>query len=241
MPICPECGVFIENDQRRCPLCGTFLAAADKEKHAEKAPVSREESVEEAGIETEREEKVRLLFGEINGFIALAGALVVFAVDYAYGMAITWSRYPLTAIAFAWLLLNIPVWLRRRGYLIVGAETINLVLFLYLLNLYTGNSVWFTGLGLPIAAGLGVGILLAMGCIRLFRPSVLGSISVVLLILGVYLLWLEMVINQYLQGATYVSWSLIAASSVIPIIIFFFFFDVRLKRHGSNLKKHFHV
>ncbi len=262
MPICPNCGVRIEDDQKNCPLCGA-VPAADQQGGVQghENPAATRETTEiprsgkeaEGGAptagrlrqekekETEREQRVRILFGEVISFIALAGAVVVFAVDYAYGMQVTWSRFPLITIAFLWLLLNIPYWLRGQGYLIVLLETIDLGAFLYMLDLFTPSVSWFAGLALPIAGGLGVIIMLAMGCIRLFRLSVLGSISAVLVGLGLYILWLERVINYYLYGRAYVSWSLVAAAAVIPIIVFLISFNMRLKRHGSNLKKHFHV
>lgn len=263
MPICPNCGVRLEDDQKKCPLCGTSLAADRQggvqgiEKPAyplEKTGIPRGGKKAEAGGEaaaaqprperggdTEREERVRILFGEVISFIALAGAVVVFAVDYAYGMRISWSRFPLISIAFFWLLVNIPYWLRGQGYLIVILETIDVIAFLYLLDLFTPSASWFTGLALPIAAGLGVISMLAMGCIRLFRLWVLGSVSTVLVALGLYILWLEWVITYYLYDHAYVSWSLVAAACAVPIIVFLMSFNSRLKRHGSNLKKHFHV
>ncbi|MGC9312117.1 MAG: DUF6320 domain-containing protein [Sediminispirochaetaceae bacterium] len=281
MPICPNCGVRVEDDQKKCPLCGTSLTA-DRQGGVQgiEQPASPRERIgiprggkksepggeTKAGRETEpggetkpggetepggppsgiegdaeREERVRILFGEVISFIALAGAVVVFAVDYAYGMRVSWSRFPLISIAFFWLLVSIPYWLRGRGYLIVLLETIDLIVFLYLLDLFTPSAAWFTGLALPIAAGLGVISMLAMGCIRLFRLSVLGSVSTVLVALGLYMLWLEWVINYYVYDHAYVSWSLVAAAAAVPIIVFLITYNSRLKRHGSNLKKHFHV
>lgn len=269
MPICPNCGVRVEDDQKKCPLCKTSLAGDRQggvqgiEKPAsppERSGIPRGGKKSEPGGETklgreteasgppsgnegdaEREERVRILFGEVISFIALAGAVVVFAVDYAYGMRISWSRFPLISIAFFWLLVSIPYWLRGQGYLIVFLETIDMIAFLYLLDLFTPSVSWFTGLALPIAAGLGVISMLAMGCIRLFRLSVLGSVSTVLVALGLYILWLEWVINYYVYDHAYVSWSLVAAAAAVPIILFLITFNSRLKRQGSNLKKHFHV
>ena len=263
MPICPNCGVRLEDDQKKCPLCGAAPsvdrqgrgkeikkpAAPRKNKGIPKGEkeegiggkVETAQPLPEREEDTEREERVRILFGEVITFIALAGAVVVFAVDYAYGMRISWSRFPLISIAFFWLLVNIPYWLKGQGYLIVFLETIDLIAFLYLLDLFTPSVSWFTGLALPIAAGLGVIMMLAMGCMRLFRLSVLGSVSTVLVALGLYILWLEWVINYYLYEHAYVSWSLVAAACAVPIIVFLMSFNSRLKRHGSNLKKHFHV
>jgi len=269
MPICRNCGVEIEENLDRCPLCsypsrevpakgwpfhrpeeaepaGRMNAKDRKQSH------DREESavpLESAGpLETEgqlksaeRDDRVRLLFAEVTGFIALAGGVVVFAVDFAYGMAVTWSRFPLAAIGFVWILMSIPCWLRRRIYLIICAETCNMILFLFLLDAFTPDNLWFMSLALPITAGLGTALLLTTGCIRRFRLSVLGSISMVLIAMGLWILWIEMLINRFLDGRVYVSWSLIAAASVVPIIAFLFNFDWRLKKHGSNLKKHFHV
>jgi len=239
MPICRNCGVEVEDHQSKCPLCGSPVGNDE----VRETPVPEKKQIlnPDTAVDRKRQEKVRILFHEIIDFIALAGAVVVWAVDYAYGMAITWSRFPLISIGFVWLLFSLPFWLKRRVYLMVCAEALNMALFLYCMDRFTAGDPWFHSLALPLILGFGAAVLLSLGSIRLLKLSALGGISVSLIAAGLWLLWLEIIVNRFIGEGPGVSWSLIAAASVVPIIAFLFSFDARLKRQGSDFRKHFHV
>jgi hypothetical protein len=233
MPMCSNCGVEIENDYERCPLCGTSLSG---EAGAEPAGGGEYSEVIE-----QHDRRVRLLFREIFGFIGLAGAVVVFAVDFAYGMDISWARYPLASIAFLWLAMFLIAVLKGRIYLIVLCETAATAAFLLLLDLFSAGGGWFLPLALPLTLAAGGLVLVSAAVIRRFRLSALGGISAGLISAGLYTVCAELVINAYLGGQLQPSWSFITAAAVIPIIAFLINFEKRLERRGSDLQKYFHV
>jgi len=243
MPICKNCGVEVESNYRTCPLCGAELGAATARSETARADpetVGLKEAAQHTAIEA-HDEKVRLLFQEVFGFIALAAAVVVFATDFAYGMKITWSRIPLISIGYIWLSIFMIPRLKRIPYLLPVAELLTTALFLYALNLFTGGRNWFWELALPIVAALGILMLLTVFIIRVFKLSVLGGLAVSLISAGLFTLCLEAILNSFLHERIWVSWSLVTAASVIPIIAFLVSFEKRLKKRGSNLQKHFHV
>lgn len=233
MPICPNCGVEIENDYERCPLCGTSLSGEAEGETAAGGAYS--EAIEQ------HNEKVRLLFREIFGFIALAAAVVVFAVDFAYGMDLSWARYPLASIAFLWLAVFLTGALKHRVYLLVLGDTAAAAGFLFLLQLFSAGGSWFLPLALPMTLAAGAVVLVSAAVIRRFRLSALGAISAGLISAGLYTVCAELVIDAYLGRPLAPSWSLITAAAVIPIIAFLINFEKRLQRRGSDLQKYFHV
>ncbi len=257
MPICKHCGVQVESNYTHCPLCGTALGApekgADNKADSKKGEVQAEaktDSIRGAGSEEPDENhaaieahdaKVRLLFHEVVGFIALAGAVVVFATDFAYGMDISWSRIPLISIGYVWLTIFMIPRLKRIPYLLVVAEILLIGLYLYALNLFTSGPGWYWGIAFPIVGSFGFLILLSVLVIRIFKLSVLGGLAVGLVAAGLSTLCIDGILNLYLYDQLRFSWSIVTAASVIPLIAFLVSFEKRLKRHGSNLKKHFHV
>jgi len=185
--------------------------------------------------------KVRLLFHEVVGFIALAGAVVVLATDLAYGMNISWSRIPLASIGYAWLSIFLIPRLTRTPYLLVAAESILLAGYLFALDSFTRGPSWFWGIAFPLVVSLTVLVVLGIAVIRVFKLSVLGGLAVALVQLGLATLCIEGILQLYLHDSLSFSWSMVTAAAVIPLISFLVSFDRRLKRQGSNLKKHFHV
>lgn len=269
MPICSHCGVEIEEGHEKCPLCGTPLSGeveAQWEEDEDSEPRARQsetaqgpgrdhtpESPEgsysaerrEALIE-EHDEKVRLLFREVFGFIALAAAVVVAAVDFAFGMDIDWSRYPLASLGYAWLIVFIvrplrSLHIKNRAFLILAVQTGITLVFLYLLDTFTSGRPWFTGLALPLTMLLAVLAVLSILVIRHFGLKALGGISTALVAAGVFTLGTELILRVFQNKEVLVSWSIIPATAVIPIIAFLVFFEKRLKKRGSNLSKYFHV
>ena len=238
MPICKHCGVEVEADYTHCPLCGARINSGDAQGDAADAYTEAENT--SAAIEA-HDAKVRLLFQEVVGFIALAGAVVVCATDFAYGMDLSWSRIPLISIGYVWLTIFMIPRLKRRPYLLVAGEILLLGVYLYALNLFTGGPDWYWGIAFPIVAAFGLLMLLSVLTIRIFKLAVLGGLAIAFVATGLFTLCIEGILNLYFHDRLGFSWSFITAASVIPLIALLVSFEKRLKKHGSNLKKHFHV
>lgn len=248
MPICKQCGVQVEPEYTQCPLCGSGIDAnggrTDSRPQAEPGSIqdidNRELDENHAAIEA-HDAKVRLLFHEVVGFVALAGAVVVFATDFAYGMDIGWSRIPLISIGYVWLTIFMIPRLKRKPYLLVVAEILLLGAYLYGLNSFTGGPGWYWGIAFPIVASCGILLLLSVLVIRIFKLSVMGGLAVGLVAAGLFTLCIDGLLKLYFQQQLGFSWSIVTAASVIPLIAFLVSFEKRLKKRGSNLQKHFHV
>lgn len=236
MPICKHCGVQIESDYTHCPLCGAVVDEGGSADTIDEGELEKNEAVIEA-----HEAKVRVLFQEVFGFVSLAGAVVVFATDFAYGMDITWSRIPLISIGYLWLSIFMIPRLKRVLPVLVLGEVLLAAVFLYALDLFTPGTSWFWGLAFPLVAAFGILMLASILIIRRFKLSVLGGLAAALISAGVFTLCIEGSLQLFFHGELRFSWSIITSASVVPLIAFLVNFDKRLKKRGSNLKKHFHV
>jgi len=231
MPICRKCGVELEDGIHRCPLCSTPMK--------EEAKTGLELQVQER-LEA-RDERIVFLFREIFSFFALAGVVVVGAVDLAYGMDLTWSRIPLVSIIFLWLAVIIPSGIPGKTYLQLLLEMVNLALLLFFLDLLTPGRPWFVPLALPITLILAILSLKAIYLLRRFGFSVPGGIATVLLCVALFVPALELLLHNFRTEALLVSWSLIVSAAAVPFVLFFYYFEKKLKQGSSQLSKFFHV
>lgn len=233
MVLCRNCGVEIEEDQALCPLCG--LPPGEE-------PVSTDTGEANTPfILSEKRESALILFWEIFSFTALSTILIVFVVDFAYGLNITWSRYPMVCLGFVWITIFLILKVKRRIGLLFFLMLLNLLLFLFLLELSIQGKPWFWALAFPLTISFSFLALITYGLIRRFKPKLLTIFSICLLQGGVFILFLELILNLFLYNKPFISWSMVASACMIPIIGFLINFDSRLKKRGSSLKKYFHI
>lgn len=232
MPVCKNCGVELEEGSLRCPLCGTFLTEGEQKDNFELQLQERMEA---------RDERIVFLFREIFSFFALAGVVVVSAVDLAYGMNLGWSRIPLVSILAVWLAVIIPSGLPGKTYLQIVLEMADLTLMLFFLDLLTPGRAWFLPLALPIALLLAILTLKAVYLVRRFSFSIPGGTATALLGVAVFVPCLELLLHNFRTETLLVSWSLIVSAAALPFILFLYYFEKKLKQGSSQLKKFFHV
>lgn len=226
---CKKCGVELKPDATRCPLC--------------KLPITGEADLSSASVLPDSPERGKnpIWFLELFSFFAFAGFLIVFAVDFAYGAALSWSRIPLASIVFAWFFIFIIYKSSLRPYLLVTLEMVNLIIFLALLDKFSGNYSWFVRLALPVILITGILFLLVILFIRSFKLKTLLSISIATLAVGIFLISLEVVLHNFHQNAISISWSLVAFACILPVSGLFFYMQIRLNRKGNSMKKFFHI
>ena len=230
MPICKNCGVEIENKDAVCPLCG------DSQNNNTVKPVEKK-SIEP---ELEKQTKSHPWFLELLSFFSAAGAIIVVAVDFAYGANLTWSRIPLISLIFAWLFVFLLHHLIKKPYLLVILETLNFLIFIWLLDCFIPVYSWFFSLALPIILVVGILFLLVILWIRSFKLSTMLSLSVGTLAAGIFLLCLEVILNKFHHTDILISWSLVAFACILPVSGLFVYLQFRLNK-GSELKKFFHI
>jgi len=229
MPLCRNCGVEIDVGLKVCPLCGEPV-----EKNANTEPGKQPLP------QKDKPEKRYPWFLELFSFFAFAAFIIVFAVDFAYGANLTWSRIPMVSILFSWLFAFLLYHLRLKPYLLVAVETINFLLFLWALDLLISSHSWFLPLAFPLILVLGILFLLVIVSIRTFKLSTLSAIAVGTFALGIFLLCLEIIINFY-RNEFFLSWSIVAFACIIPVSGLFLYLQIMKRKKGSNLKKIFHI
>jgi uncharacterized membrane protein len=232
MRTCGTCGVEVEEDVERCPLCGTPL-----QEGLAGPPAGEKQSLapEMSGA------SVRRWLWEVISLLALTAAGIVLAIDFASGLDITWSLFPLSAVAFLWICATSAIALAKRPLALFAALTAAVIAFLFVLESITRGRSWFLPLALPL---VGLAIVVSAGAwavVSRFRLSLLPALAVAVLSCGLAAVGVEYILNRYLRLATVVSWSLVALACAISLLLALLLIHKRLKERHSDIRRLFHL
>jgi hypothetical protein len=221
MSLCQHCGVEVEDDARYCPLCRHPLQPGTEGEPHEPPPPPVPKPVG----------SMRRWLLEFMSLLAVTAAIVVFAADFAFGMSLTWARYPLAAIAFVWLA---TVLLIRVS---LASEVAAVSLFLFALDGFTQGSSWFFPVALPLTLLAGTILALTLAIVRMLDLSPFSIIATAVMGAAVFVVGLEMILNNHLAHRWFVSWSAAAFACTLPVVLLLFYLRRRFRPMQAEIRK----
>ena len=217
MPYCVHCGVEVDATATFCPLCQTPVLD----------PVQPPDTTSPKPFPTQRGEvapvskqELALLLSAMLICVAACCGLLNLFLKPGRG----WSLYVIGAAAMLWLWL-VPPLLARGMHLLLRllVDVAAVGLYVYLISMDLNGQAWFWGLAAPVIFWGGAVLLLLGLVLRVYRRSVITSLTILIGSLGVFLFGVEYLIDQWLYRAWNPSWSLvvltICVGLVIPLII----------------------
>jgi len=240
MSYCNYCGVELDKTVTSCPLCGLAVGKKRVVTHEWKSrqPVFKDQIASE--IENMTAAQKRKLFWEISAIILVSGVLVTLVVNWIESKTITWSKYSLVASLSILASISFFTLLRNRPFILVLGSFISNASLLLLLDLISSNIGWGTKLGVPILVSLYALILLVLWLIRISHRRGFNILAVIFIALGLFLICIEVFVSLYFNHTITLSWSIIAAASMIPISTLLFLVHFRLKS-GIALRRFFNI
>jgi phosphate/sulfate permease len=235
MNLCKSCGVEVEPGAKHCPLCGKPLLGNGPE--VQPMPTSPPLAV----VPRDANHQIRRWLLEIISVLAVVGAIVVFAADFAYGMSLTWSRIVLAAIGFLWLSGVFLILFLRWWFLYLLAETTALCLLLWLLDRLTPGTDWFRPLALPVTLLASALLALAIATALKLGRSLLDAIVIAMLAAGLFLPGLELLLDKYRHEQPGVSWSAVTIACVLPFVLILFWLRRWFRRKEPEIRRLFHL
>ncbi|MBO4562895.1 MAG: zinc ribbon domain-containing protein [Clostridia bacterium] len=215
MSYCVNCGVELGTSERYCPLCGVEVnnPAAPFDENAEKPFPS--------GAEQIRHRTVRVLAARVLSLLLAIPLLSVLLVDLVQDGRLTWSLIPAASIALLFMVAVFPCLFKKpKVWLFMLFGTLEAALFLFVLHtILGGNWLWLFALPITLLTGAAT-----IGCCLITtakRPSLPLKMIVVLLIVMVYVIVLQMLIEIYLAGRIRLDWSLYiaVACGILSIVV----------------------
>jgi len=235
MPYCSQCGVELNAETKKCPLCKTTIYS--KEEGGDEKAQNDYPPVEVKATMTNGQK--RFLSWEIETFFLATSFGIVLTINLLKEGTISWGGYPLIAIGSVWLISTLILLLFKQLILIMTGLVVSLTGALVLIDLMNGKLEWFLVLGLPIVSMTAFVAAVVALLVKYLRNPGANLAAFITFLIGVFCLGLDLLISGY-RGKVYISWSAIVMVSLYPLALFFLYYHYRLRKR-FDLKKIFHL
>jgi len=234
MSYCVNCGVKLEPNLERCPLCNTPVINPNEVSFTHPVPpFPREKGQVEV---VKRKDLAILLSVSLTAASVVCGLLnlLVFSVH-------AWSLYVIGACLVLWV-LAIPavIYTRLPIYICLLFDGLAIGLYQYLISFNTRSHDWFFELALPITALITAAAVLFVLLVRKVSSAFLMTALYIFVESGLLCAGLELLIDRFLGTPYHLTWSAVVLSicSVIVIALITVLSRTRL-RNAVRRRLHF--
>lgn len=244
MAYCARCGVEVDNESKKCPLCDAPIVYFDEENRIMENLRAYPEDVpaKKPPYQGNRKQSLQLAVSIITVSF-LTPLLILIAVDMRFFGGLTWSQYPAFSLLGLYLLTLLPFIIRKpklmKRYLPLAYYVV-IAGIMIVLDLSDPFGPWALTIGLPIETAAG---LLAWFVVIMARKSQkLGANlgGFITLALGLLAAVIEVVIQINTGKPVRLDWSFIVILSLLPISFLLFYIHYHLGRR-IDLRKIFHL
>lgn len=197
---CVNCGVKLEDTEKRCPLCDTTV-------YHPKVKQKKGESLYPKDTYPEVELSPVLSNIIITVLFALP-AIITAVCDLHYNKTISWSGYVIGGIMLSYFVFVMPAWFKKPNPVIF--VPVSFVLtggYLAFINFETKGH-WFISFAMPLCIALGVILTTVVTLLKYVRRGKLYVFGGAFLALGAIMYPLEILINLTFNIPTFVCWFL---------------------------------
>ncbi len=232
MMYCPRCGVRLGDGSTECPLCRHDLRgpAIDDDPGPGKSR-SVEEIQDAFGSVPER-----LMVWEAVTVTGALAAIIVGAVDFLDSGRPTWSLYPVSSLAFAWILASAAIFFRRHPVPSVTAAGLSAPLFLAALDAIDGKMTWALPVGIPIALVTELSVMATYFAVSRTRRAGTNVIAYGLFAVSAACMGIEFTLDLHAGGPPRLYWSAVTTIALVPIAVLFLYLHHRFMKR-TNLRK----
>lgn len=217
MSYCVNCGVELGKGVKTCPLCNTPVINPNELEIPAQQPFfpTRQEKIQPVS-----KRELAVLLSTMFASVAVCCGLL----NLALRPDLLWSLYAVGAAAMLWIWFVPPLLWRKMPFLFkVFVNLCAVSLYVLLIALASGGMHWYVRLALPILLSAVVVSLVACYLLKGSKRSVLTSIVIVLLGIGIFSGAVEFCIDRFLLHAWTPSWSLVVLAVCVgfsvPLIV----------------------
>lgn len=237
MPYCSRCGVEVDKEAEKCPLCNSPI-----QKFYEDPTPGREYPEDQLSSAAPRlnPKERKIIAISMTSFGIMTPLLITLAVDIVSNRRISWSIYPATILITCWLMVLPPLIKSYRSHIIIWSEFMISCLFLGAMHFLGQTSVRVITIGIPISfmAAVICDIIVILSC----RSSRKGSnlASFILMGIGLFCGFTDLFLSISLKGVFHMGWSLIVMAALFPVCGMLLHLHYRKKR-WKLFSKYFHI
>jgi hypothetical protein len=224
MLYCSRCGVELEADIKKCPLCDTSINVSVNDEGSD-TNSSHKLSTTEMIDEYSKDTRYKKVLESIT-LIILIPFLILMSIDMVTSQNLTWSKIPLISLVYSWMIFFFPLLFRKNIPVILVGEIASIITFIAMIDYvqnYTFN--WFLQIAAPILFVLISLVLLLIFLISRVKRVGVNVAGYIIGAAGVFCLFLELIISYNALSEIYASWSLIvfASCSTISCALLYFY------------------
>ncbi len=236
MTYCPRCGVEVEANKIKCPLCNTTLQPLDEEKPDYKSKYPDDVPTEEQKPPKEKKKK-RLLAFEITSVVLVSPIIISITTNLIIDQTVTWSLYPTATLLLAWFMISAPLLFTKNIIAIAFGEFIPLLIFFLVIDIIDNGTLnWYVRVALPIIFSIGVaGFIIAFGTLK-SKNKGLNIPAFILFGASIICLIVDVCVTSYINSALGLGWSLYV---LVPAVLtggFLLYLHFRVTRN-KDLKR----
>ena len=213
MSYCVQCGVELEQSARRCPLCGTPVNTPNCPPAPATEPFF---PVRNEEVEPVSRRQLGLLLTAMLASVAICCGLL----NLVLHRETWWFLFVAGAAVMLWVWFALPlllpkpaIWLR----LILDVAAVGI--YVYLIAIALGGMDWYVNLALPILLGAAIVLPLLSWLLWVRHCSILTSVILVLLSVGLLTVVVELFSDLYLHGAWGPGWSLVVMAVCVGLSV----------------------
>jgi len=233
MIFCKECGVALEDDMQRCPLCGTsVLSDASDDSGSEEHKQKNVPYVQKKHLLSQ-------VLLQIVSILLLSGIAATLIINVAIEGKITWAVYPISVclIILCYVVL-VSLWRSRIEFQFLGGWLLAVIVLLIVNKLIDED--WPVMLALPLLCAVNIIALLLTVVLNALKSKGVNVFAIVVLAIAILCLMIEGIMSFYFEHAVKLRWSVIVSACLLPVIAAILFMYFRT-RNNSELKKIFHT
>lgn len=202
MSYCVNCGVELQADARKCPLCNTVVLNPNElgKRREEPSPFPSEKGQ----VETVKRKDIGIL---LTAILAATGVICGVLNAWSFQGAL-WSLAVGGVCVVLWvILIPVVIFKRQPVYVSLLLDGVAVAAYLYMLTYLVGSSGWYFGLGLPITALVTVIAEIFTVCVRKLPYAFLVGCLEFFTAAGLLCMGIEIMIDRYLGNEIALGWS----------------------------------
>ncbi len=238
MPYCPNCGVEVDDETERCPLCDTPVPSVGSTLKADDEYPRYEHDLKYTRRPFTLKERHVMLW--LVSLVLLIPFMIVLVVDIFLNSAVTWSVFPIIGLGGIWLFTAIALF-QRSFWRLFLSFFILIVLLSLLISFIAGAMPTFFKWNLPVIVAVVVPALVCAIYSRKTRNRGSNIAGSILWGIAAFCIALDGIIGLNTGREAFLhGWSLIVASALLPLGALMMYLHYRFGQTFS-LKRYFHV
>lgn len=233
MSYCVNCGVELDKTARKCPLCGVEIVNPLQPQDTE-SPAPYPSSTVPLS-KADRSYAVQML----SIMLALSSAIcIIFNLIYLRGTP--WFVYPVGTFLIVFIIAVPPLLTKAPAIIFVSLDAAFILLYLFLIDKFSGAFGWFYSLALPIVLSAFGAFAILYFYVLIIQPGKLMFTSVLFILSGLLSFCVDISVNIYLNRLFKCSWSLIVLTCCAAIAFALYATNRNIRIH-RELHKRLHL